>query len=1379
MGNSYLDVGFVTRLRFIFIFIVASFSCVSGAFAQTTDLSFDHITIEEGLSQSTVYAITQDASGVMWFGTRDGLNKYDSRKVTAYHHQPDEPTSISDNTIYSLYSDKKGRLWIGTSRGLNLYRPRTDNFISAVSREGDLTSLSHSTVTAVFEDRYGHIWVGTRHGLNLLIPGDSLKFFRFIHSETDKNSIVNNDVRSIYEDTRGNLWIGTSQGLSKLQFRDQQHYRFHSYQVIAASENPKDNWINAVIEDHQERLVVATEKSGLKLFDPASEKFSSLSWINEPDASPEAIRTLLKEKNGDYWVGTIGGLYFVNSDQKKITRLKNSPDDPLSISDNSVRALYKDRDGSIWVGTFHGGINIYSSLSRQFHQVSEQSKKPFKIASALALDTGANLWIGTEGSGLFFHDRTTGKIKRFRHKKTDRYSLSHNNVKCILPVRDGLWVGTIKGLNYFDLKKKQFRQYHQELPSDVIYDLAADSQGAIWIATYRGGLCRYDPRTKTLETFTRNPTDPTSLSSEGVISIFIDSKQRLWAGTLLGLNLMEAPGKFKRYVADGARATTISGNYILCIFEDRQNRLWVGTRDKGLNLLLPDEQSFKRFSTEDGLPGNTIHGIQEDENGYLWISTENGLAKFDPRVFSSRNYDKNDGLVCKEFNHNSYCKDQSGNMYFGGYNGVVVFKPETIVENNIVPPLRFTALKLFDKEVKAGADNDLLKEDINFADRLVFRHDQNIFTVEFAALNYINARKNLFAYRLEGFEKNWNITRDPSATYMNLRPGNYTLMVKGANNDGVWNEVPILLKLKVLPPPWKSWWAYTIYVSIFLSLLYAWSRFNKKRVRLEHDLALEHLEKKKQEELHQTKLNFFTNIVHEIRTPLTLMTSPVDKMLEQFPDDVFLNKELALVKSNTDRLQRLLNQLLDFHKQETGNVRLRVKEGNIVEFLDEIQLSFQEYAQSRKVTFDFYAEKPIIKLWYDREELSKVFCNLILNAFKFTPGGGRIGISIAQEFQTTDTENYSVRITIADNGLGISPQHLEKIFHRFYQAENSGINEAGFGIGLALTKGIIDLHHGTITVESREATPDDTGFTKFTIVMPAGQTHFDKAQINTEMVEGTYLYTDKELDRGVNEPVPAKTAAGAERPLILLVEDNDEIRAYLRDTLLEYYEVVESRHGLEALGIALEQLPDFVISDVMMPKMNGLELVQKLKTDERTSHIPVILLTARGTLNHQVEGLETGADDYLSKPFNVQLLLIKIKNQLLVRERLKEKYSRIVTLQPQHEEVQNPDDKFLQRLMRILEDNIIDSDFNVTKLVREIGMSRPVLFRKTKMLTGLSVIDLIRNVRLKKAEMLLKQKKLSISEVAFTVGFSDPKYFSKSFRNQFGKSPSQYLEELN
>ena len=1373
------------------VFVIIQFSwvyAVSGSYGQS--LSFDHLTLEDGLSESTVLAVTQDSKGFMWFGTREGLSRYDARQIKVYRHNALEPGSLSDNFIYSLLSDSRERLWVGTRTGLNLFDSGTERFTSFYADPVDPGSLSENTVTCLLEDRDGNLWIGTRHGLNLLVENDSISFLRFMHEPGDSNSLINDNIHSIFQDGEGIIWVGTSRGFSRLAYAGPDDLSFTSFRLPQLNgKYEKNNSVNTFEEDANGKLLVGTERNGLIFFDKGTYEFSE---IRNAKLESTAIRSILKDPRGNFWIGSIGGLFIANQDFSRIRTYRNVHDDVASLSDNSIRAMFYDRDGSYWIGTFHGGVNIYSPLSKQFRHVLPQAggqKLHFKVASAITSDKDGNFWIGTEGNGLLFLDPQSNLRAQFKHEEANTNSLCHDNIKCLLLEEGkGIWIGTIKGLDFYDFHEKKFVHFRNDalknnaLPDDVIYDLTKDERGRLWVATYFGGLAVVDPTRRAVEkVYTHDPRLMNTLSSRSVTRLFIDSKKDLWVGTASGLNKMRPDGSFVRFLFEREHTTT-PGSYIVSIHEDRRNQLWVGTRGSGLSLLSEEGKPVRHLSMEDGLPGNSIYAIQEDSLGFLWISTENGLSRMNPEDSSFKNYNRSDGLMCNEFNFNSHHRDQAGSFYFGGYNGVVYFHPDSISENKVVPSVAFTAVRLFNKEIKANDQHDILESHVNEAGTLTFRHTQNIFSVDFSVLNYINSGKNRFAYMLEGFEEDWNYVKEPVATYMNLAPGTYTLLVKGSNNDGLWNNTPKALSILVLPPPWKTWWAYTGYLMTFLLLLYAWARLNKKQIRLEHDLQLEHMEKVKQEEFHQAKLNFFTNVAHEIRTPVTLMTAPIEHLLENHSHHPKVKKELMLVKNNTDRLMRLLNQLLDFQKQETGNVILKVSKHNIVVFLREIVDSFQEYADSRRVSLNFTVSAAQIPLWFDSEELSKVFFNVLVNAMKFTPGGGDVNISVNCDSTTQGQSTAGsgidkwVKIVVEDNGLGIAPGHLEKIFHRFYQAENTGIQDAGFGIGLALTKGIIDLHHGNISVESQEATATNCGYTRFTMMLQCGNAHFNENEIIPE--EEAHVYSEITEDGGMDHHALFGNKDGCEKPLILIVEDNYEIRTYIRDVLKDYFDVLESRNGFEGLAIAVDRLPNLIITDIMMPVMDGIDLVRKLKADPRTNHIPAILLTARGTINHQVEGLETGADDYLIKPFNTNLLLVKIRNLLAIREKLKEKYSRIVSLQPNHEEVQDPDDRFLQRLMQILEENIENSEFNVSRLVREIGMSRPVLFRKTKMLTGLSVIDLIRNVRLKKAEMLLRQKKLTISEIAFTVGFSDPKHFSKSFRNQYGKPPSQYIEEL-
>ena len=1371
----------------LFILLLAFIQAMNPDAVYAQSLNFDHLTPEDGLSESTVLAITQDAEGFMWFGTREGLNRYDARKIKVYRNDPEDSTTLSDNFIYSLLWDRRGRLWIGTRNGLNLFDPATETFKRYFSAVDNSQSLSDNTITSILEDHDGRIWLGTRRGLNLLVERDSMSFSSFMHDRANGNSMGNDDIHALFQDREGIIWIGTAGGFSRLDYKGPENYSFKSFKLPAlAGRYQKNNSVNCFAEDGYKRILVGTERSGLVFLDKQSFEFVSLPQHNR--IGSKAVRSILVDPSGNFWIGTIGGLFIANHDFSATRNLRNVHENTSSLTDNSIRSIFYDRHGTYWIGTFHGGVNIYSPLSKQFRHLNPRMagrKINIKIASAITSDRQGNFWIATEGNGLFFMDASSNVKGQFKHDERNPNSLSHDNIKCLLLEEDkGIWIGTIKGLDYYDFKRKEFihfrnnRENKAGLPDDVIYDILKDNSGKLWVATYFGGLARINTNLGVVENiYSHDPNNMRTLCSQTLTCLLKDSENNLWVGTASGLNKQLPDGSFLRLPVTFRNTSSAVDHYITTIFEDSKKRIWAGTRGRGFHLLTGDGRTVRHFNQEDGLPGNSVYGLQEDDNGFLWISTENGLSRFDPGSNEFKNYNRSDGLLCKEFNFNSSHRDSHGNFYFGGYNGVAWFHPDSIYENRVLPSVVFTAVRLFNKEISADDGTGVMHNNVNNESTLRFHHNQNIFSVEFAVLNFINSSKNEFAYRLEGFEEGWNYVREPVATYMNLNPGTYTLHVKGANNDGFWNDSSRTLSIVVLPPPWKTWWAYAGYCVVFLLLLFGWARLNRKQITLRHELQLEHMENVKQEELHRAKLNFFTNIAHEIRTPVTLISSPIEHLLENYSQNAILKKELSLVKNNSDRLMRLLNQLLDFQKQETGNVKLKVDNRNIVSFLREIVGSFKEYAHSRNVSLSFDYTSAEVCLWFDREELSKVFFNLLANALKFTPGGGEINVSLSSteisgESGLIVSQGDFVQIVVQDNGLGVAPDQLEKIFHRFYQAENSGIRDAGFGIGLALCKGIIDLHHGTISVESREATATDPGFTKFTIMLRTGNGHFDSSQILPETDQSfTDLYDDE-----VHVCTTESKCTG-ERSLILLVEDNEEIRTYMREMLSGAYDVLESANGADGLAVALERLPDLVVSDVMMPFMDGIELVSKLKRDPRTNHIPIILLTARGTVNHQVEGIGTGADDYLTKPFNTSLLMVKIKNHLATREKLKEKYSRMVRLQPKDIEIQDPDEQFLQKLMHILEDNMNDSEFNVSGLAKEIGMSRPVLFRKTKMLTGLSVIDLLRNVRLKRAEMLLKQRKLTISEIAFTVGFSDPKYFSKAFRNHYGKSPSQFIEE--
>ncbi len=1358
------------------------------ALGQSDIQRFSHLSVDEGLSQSSVYAITQDTKGFMWFGTRNGLNRYDSRHVVVYQARSGAANRLASNIINALLLDKQGRLWVGTTKGLALYRRQQDDFQPVLPVIAATGKLADSTINTLLQDSQQRVWFGTPRGLFRLQTAHTDRCERLVDITTNHRDLSHQTIRALYEDPDRTVWVGTSAGLAKLKPTPSGQFELTSYFL-----HPTDsvyhniaNGINTIAEDKTGRLWIGTERNGIALFDKQQGRVVSWSPAAGLDLSTQTVRTILPDGKGSFWVGTMTGLHIMAQDGSRFRTLMNQPTDPSSLGDNSVRSLFRDRDGSFWVGTYYGGVGMYSPLSRQFGSFQPLDRKgevPFKIAGPmLPASSGNQRWVGTEDKGLFLINADKTIARHYSHDPKVAQSLTNDKVKCLLANGpNGLWVGTLKGLNYIDQRRQTITRYLHEpnkpgsLPDDHIYDVKRDAQGTLWVATYFGGLCRFNEQTKTFTPLLHQSDRPASLSSDNTTSLLVDSQQQLWVGTIAGLNRkLTGQDTFIRYLHRNGDSTSISSNYITCLLEDRQHRFWVGTRDGGLNLLLADQRSFRNFTTAHGLVSNSVLAIQEDRRGRLWVSTDKGIVQFDPIRSTFISYDKEDGLVCKEFNTNSTYQDDRGNLYFGGYNGIVVFHPDSIRRNVRAPHLAFTQLRLFNEPVGSQLADEAHELDIDSPDGLTFNHRQNVFSISFAAFNYINSPKNRYAYQLVGFDKDWNYVSEPQATYMNLPSGDYTLRVKGTNNDDVWNTEPLELTITVLPPPWKTPWAYGLYVLTFLGLLRLWSGINRNRLQLAHDLQVEQDEKTRQQELHQIKLNFFTEIAHEIRTPLTLVMAPIEVLADQYAGDGVVQKQLSIMRNSTDRLLRLLNQLLDFRKHETGNIELQRQEIDLVLLLRHITDSFFAHARSHRITLINESEATTLPAWVDEGELEKVVYNLLVNAFKFTPAEGIISVRLQHDFTMANGSEQAV-ILIEDTGRGISPGDIDHIFDQFYQVSQPKTRDSGFGLGLALSKHIVEQHGGQISVESRKATAQQAGFTRFTmslpLTLPTGSSTPAAADSAADLLP---LLQPISVS---SEEISLTRATGAARPIILLVEDQDDIRTYIRQLFSERYQVIEAADGAAGWEKAARLLPDIVIADVAMPIMDGFALTHRLKSDPRTSHIPVIILTAKDTVDNQLTGLETGADDYLTKPFHPILLQARVNNLLTLRDQLKTKYNRLVTLQPQAQELDHPDAKFLNQLMVVLDRHLHEPEFNVTSLVGEIGMSRPVLFRKVKMLTGLSVIDLLRTTRLKKAELLLKQRKASVSEVAFAVGFSDPKYFSRAFRSQFGLTPTEYCAQ--
>jgi ligand-binding sensor domain-containing protein/signal transduction histidine kinase/DNA-binding response OmpR family regulator len=1359
------------------ILIVLQFALLNFSFGQ---LSFDHLSVSNGLSQSTVLSIFKDSRGYMWFGTRDRLNRYDARHVKIYNYNFNDTTSIScSDYIFSVFEDRQKNLWIGTVRGLNRYIPESDSFERIYSNPSNPNSLSNNNVNCVYQDSKGNLWFGSNEGLNMLRSAASRKFTHFFKTSKDHPGLAGNLVNTLFEDRTGNLWIGTSKGLTRMSPQNG-GYSFTSFVSSKTNANGLDgNIVKTINQDKQGNIWIGTETGGVNMLNPQTLVFTHLKHdpFNNNTLSSNDVRKILPDKTGKMWIATMLGLNTYDVDTRQFTHYDHDVENRNSLSDNSIKDIYQDNNGTIWVGTMFGGVNILHPNNIPF-TVYQSSK--FKnsisnnIVSAIVADDRQNLWIGTEGNGLNYFDKATGFFKYYNNHPADAASISTNFVKALYrDKQNNLWVGLHQGgLDLLEPGKTGFKHFRHDalnprsISSDIISCLLEDSRARFWVGTSEG-LTIFDKQKQQFRNYLTDSTIRLNLSSKGTRCIYEDSKHNIWVGTTGGLNLLPAGATvFKMFKANERDPKSLKVGYINCIKEDSRGTIWIGSFHGGLSRFNVQTQSFKTYTTHDGLPSDNVLNIQPEEDGFLWISTDNGLTRFDLKTQKFKNYTVKDGLPTNEFNYNSSFKDAGGELYFGTYNGLVRFSPRQIKTNDIAPPVLFTGLKLFNQPVGIMDKTQLLKKDIGLTTQIIFNHDQNVFSLDFTALNYEKPDRNQYMYKLSGFEKNWNYVDNPTATYTNLPAGDYDFLVRGSNNDGVWNSNFKSLHIKILPPLWKTWWAYFIYAILLSGLLYLVIRFFRRQARLERDLYYEHLNYERQQEVHQMKLDFFTKVSHEIRTPLTLILTPVEKLLELTVDNNAISRQLTFVKRNADRLIRLVNELLDFRKIETGHMKLSVSEYDMVKFCQDIYLSFERLSDVKHISYQFKAPDEPVPVYFDEPQFEKVLFNILSNAFKFTPNEGTITITVEPDAEW-------VNIIITDNGAGIPETMQPHIFDNFYQANNT-TTSSGWGIGLALAKSIVELHRGHISVESYEATNIRSGKTTFKVSLLKGKGHFSEEELAHEPVHD---YQIQQVDAPETVFTNGKVVSpGKEKQTLLLVEDNEEVRGLMKESLSALYNIHESSNGAEGWELACQIIPDLIISDITMPVMDGLELCAKIKTDERTNHIPIILLTAKAAHMHQVSGLETGADVYLTKPFRMQILELNIRNLILSRQAMRQKFAQQLTLMPKNRVIESPDEKFLNKLMTIVENNMEDSEFDVIRLVNAIGMSQSILYRKIKALTDLNITDFIKSARLKQAAMLLLQNKLSIADVAYAVGFNDRKYFSKEFKKQFGKAPSEYMD---
>lgn len=1373
---------------YLFLFFIFGFSSIqAGPFSdfQGTTLKFKKLTSNEGLSQNFISDIYQDKYGFIWIGTKDGLNRYDGYEFKVYRHNPFDTTSLSGNFIHTIFEDSKGKLWIG-SNSLDLFIPKDDAFkridLNLQNSTADLTRSNK--INSITEDMNGFIWLGTDDGLIRYEPQSGTS--RLFYQQQDKStSLSDNLILSLATDD-SLIIIGTQNGMKLLNIKKAMadSVTFTRISHLPASELITSKRTILTQFRYSSQIIYAGTPAGLlkinlstresEFIEYKDHRFFPL-WHNR-------ILSIIQDKIGNLWFASSGGLVLYNPVSETFQYFFHDPKDDQSLSMNSLTKLYSDRGGKIWLGTAGKGINLYDQNRKAFELYNGRiDGEPFRSSfsvSAILCDSKNNLWISSQQK-LFRVNRLTGEYTRINLL----YGPEGEIASILTDKNHNIWVSSSGGLHRISTPAGNITYYSSsQLNPNSLRDLFVrllfiDNSGNLFALNSRY-LSRFSEESNS---FTHYELSFIEEDDFAPLIRFIYEAQdgSFWFGWNNGLVKYNLGTKEKIiFRHEPGNNKSISNNEVLTICEDPtqpKKYLWVGTQGGGLSRLNLDEGTFSNFSVTDGLPNNVVYGILSSGNE-LWLSTNNGLCRVTTDKYGTptfRNYDVSDGLQGNEFNTGAYSKSSTGELFFGGLNGVNAFFPSSIRDNIYIPPVVFTELK-FLKGAFDGEDDlqHRIITAINISE-VTIPHKQNSFTIQFAALDYTATEKNRYMYKLVPIHDDWiNLGTQRNVTFTELGAGEYELIVKGSNNDGIWNEEGASLKIIITPPFWQTFWAYGIYAVLLIGILYLVRRYELSRLRLKSRLKIESFETQKLKEIDEMKSGFFANISHEFRTPLTLILGPAEQ-LEQNETDNNKKEKIHTIKSSAKRLLRLINQILDLSKLEKGKTRLRCEEGDLVIFLKGITYSFSSIAERKKIGLHFVSDASEIQTYFDRDVFEKIFYNLLSNAFKFTAQGGSVEVKINKpESISNSTTSDFCKISVKDSGVGIGENDLPKVFNKFYTVENiNGFTEQGSGIGLALVKELVELHKGSITVESRI----DEGST-FTVSIPIGKDYLSEDEIikikpGESELPGSglkdFLDEDILLDEN-NEEIGEED----DSLIALIVEDNPELRKYIVSIMQSGYKIVEASTGKEGCMKAAEFIPDIIISDIMMPEMDGYSLCKKLKADERTSHIPIILLTARAGEEDKLAGLDTGADDYLTKPFSSKELTLRVRNLIEIRQTLRKKFSSSLIIKPKEIATGSVDKTFLEKAMKVVEKNISNDKFSVEDFSSEMNLSHSQLHRKLKALVNQSAIQFIRSIRMQRALELLQSNSANIAEIAWQVGFGDPSYFTKTFSKHFGYLPS-------
>lgn len=1342
------------------------------------DMQFKHLDINNGLSNNQVKAICSDSHGYLWVGTVNGLNRFDGHSVKVFKKIDNDSTSLPDNYIYDIYEDNSGKLWINTFVGLTIFDPKTEKFGTKHPVFSRGVEIPRNDIANIINDKEGNLWIFHRSTgvYKYDVKTDSVVHLRIGHE------LLPNAITDAKIDSKGNFWVlsrgvsievinqSTNQVIRRIISElDDIQFSLNDYNFYL--DNDDQPWIYIVNSEYGV-FHLDTKKMQLVHYNSHSKKHK---------ISHDNIACITCKQNGDILIGTDhGGLNLIDKKSGKLTVFEYDQGDKNSLSQNSITAILKDNNDIIWIGTYKKGVNYYHPDLFKFSTYTQNPIRNNWITNndvnTFAEDKKGNLWVGTNGGGLLYFDRNAKTFKSFLHQPNNPNSLSSDVIVDLCIDHKGiLWIGTyMGGLNSFDGNTFKHYQHNPQntrsLSNNNVWAIYEDSDKQLWIGTLGGGISVLDRNSQTFSHFT--PFRSALANSNFIMSIAEDQKGNLWFATSNGVDFYDKnTGRFSQFLRSENADNTISSNATLDVYCDSRGWVWIATRE-GLNYYNPNTEKFNVLGKEIGILDNNILTILEANDGNMWLSTPQGLTNLiiseqeGKVIFSTKNYDEKDGLHGKEFNEHGALKTRNGELVFGGADGFSIFNPANLDNKIFNPKVVFTDLKIQNELVEIGKELNqrvLLNNALNYTESIALKHSEKTFSIGFSAINYLLPEKIVFHYKLEGFNDNWlnTGTNSREITYTNLHPDNYILRVYATDVENQIKSDEINLAINVLPPFWKTKWAYSLYLIFVFSLVSFIIYLVIKRVKNELLEEQARLETIKTHEMDMLKMKFFTNISHEFRTPLTLIISPLERIIKTTTDSTN-QQQLKLVQRNARRLLSLVNQLLDFRRLEVQGLTLDVREGELISFCRDATESFSDLSESRNLKLTFSTNIAELKALFDYDKIEKILFNLLSNAFKFTPENGNIDVNLI--YENSQTNQQQVRIEVRDTGIGIPQEKQELIFERFVQNIPEGVTvNKGSGIGLSLTREFVQMHEGTIKVSS---VPDMGSC--FEVTLPLKH-HFKLQQKTQKIISPKVEFVNDETD----------TIHDGEKKQcrLMIVEDNPDIRFYLKDNLKTEYEILEAANGDQAWDLIPHQMPDLVVSDIMMPGMDGIELCRTIKTDKRTSHIPVILLTARTTEQHQLEGLENGADDYITKPFNFELLALRIKKMIELRQAVRTRFQKNFEIQPSEISITSLDEKFLAKVKIITEENMQEPEFSVEKLSSEVGISRAHLYNKLLALTGKTPIEYIRIMRIRRAAQLLEKSQLTVMEIAYKVGFNDPRYFTKHFKSEFKLTPTQYIKK--